>query len=299
MFIWFLIKMTDDYVAEISIPIEFSNIPADKLLNNIDEEISVRIRANGSELFSLKYVSGPGDVNINLSQFDLKMSRYFEKYYILTSQLEPQLEERFDFVHTLINISPDTIYLDLEDIISKSLPVKPDITISCKPQYMIYDSIISQPAEIMVSGPASVIDTLSYISTVQRTFSKLDQNLEVSIPILIPVEHGKVNYSETEVELFIPVEQFTESTTEIPLIGKSEDSGILSIRTFPESVQLTYQVAIKDYQLVKPELFELSVSYDPQKDMDKTFLKVRVDKSPEFIRITRINPDKVEFIIQK
>jgi hypothetical protein len=294
-----MIKMTDDYVAEISMPLTFSSIPADKLLNNTDDRITVRLRANGGDLFSVKYVSGPGKINVNLNQVDLKMSRYFEKYYILSSQLRPQLAERFDFEYTLTKLSPDTIYLDLEDIISKSLPVKPGIVVSCKPQYMIYDSIVSIPSEIMVSGPASVIDTLNYISTVERTISDLDQNTEISIPILVPVQDRKVNYSETEVKLIIPVEQFTESSVDLEVIGKSEDTGIQSIRTFPENVTLTYRVAIKDYDLVKPEMFELSVSYDPQKDMDKTFLKVRIDKSPDFVRITRVNPDKVEFIIQK
>ena len=163
---------------------------------------------------------------------------------------------------------------------------------------MLYDSIICTPEYIMVSGPASVIDTLKYIETESRDLTGIDKTEEIVVPIVVPVRDRKIRYSEEKVTLIIPVEQFTESTIEIPLIGTSTDSGISTIRTFPETVQLTYQVAIKDYQMVKAEMFSLTAGYDPQYDKEKTFLRVNVDKSPDFVRITRIQPEKVEFIIQ-
>ncbi len=46
-------------------------------------------------------------------------------------------------------------------------------------------------------------------------------------------------------------------------------------------------------------MFVLSASYDPGRDMEKTFLRVKTDQHPEYVRISRIHPDKVEFIIQK
>ncbi|MBE9483860.1 MAG: hypothetical protein IMY74_03380, partial [Bacteroidetes bacterium] len=67
----------------------------------------------------------------------------------------------------------------------------------------------------------------------------------------------------------------------------------------PEEVQLTYRVAIKDYQRVIPEMFTLSVTYDPEKDKGKNFLKVHIERKPDFVRVNRIHPEKVEFIIRK
>jgi len=299
LFIWFLIKMSDDYVSDLSIPVTFNNVPADKQLNNTTARLDVRMRANGSDLFSVKYFSGRKEISVNLNQVDMKISRYFDKYYILTDELRQEIIGRFDFDHTLISISPDTIYLDLEDIISRSLPVVPDLSFDFKPQYMLYDSIIISPAEIMVSGPASAVDTLSSITTASRVLSNLHETTELSVPIVPAILSNKIRYSDTEVNVIIPVEQFTEHTIEIPIKGISDDTGILNVRTFPETVQLTYRVAIKDYQLVKPEMFVLSATYDPQRDMEKTFLKVRTDQSPEYVQISRIHPDKVEFIIQK
>ncbi len=298
LFIWFLIKMSDDYVSEISIPLKYNSLPADKLLTKADNEVSIRLHATGGDLFSAKFLSGRQTLDVNLGQVDLKKNRYFDNYYILSSQLRSQLLLRFDFAYTGFSISPDTLFLEFEEIITRSIPVIPDLEIRCKPQYQLYDSLQLIPSAIMVSGPTSIIDTLSSIATVRRSLHDLEKNTELEIPLALPYNDSKVRYSETEVKAIISVEAFTESSLELAVNGLSDDSGI-TIQTFPESIQLTYQVAIKDYQLVKPEMFTLSVTYDPEKDRGKNFLKVRIEQKPDFVRVSRIYPDKVEFIIRK
>ncbi len=298
LFIWFLIKMSDDYVGEIRIPLKYTSIPADKLLTEADDEISIRLHATGGDLFSAKFLSGRGTLDINLSRMDLKKDRYFDNYYILSSQLRNQLSQRFDFAFTGFSISPDTLFLDFEEIISKSIPVIHDLEIICEPQYQIYDSVKIIPSSIMVSGPASVIDTLSSISTVGKTLQNLNKTIEIRLPLVLPFNDSKVKFSKTEVNAIINIEAFTESSISLGVNSLSDDSGI-SIQTFPEEVQLTYRVAIKDYQRVIPEMFTLSVTYDPEKDKGKNFLKVHIEQKPDFVRVSRIHPEKVEFIIRK
>lgn len=299
LFIWFLIKMSDEYVAEFNIPLEFTNLPADKILNDQDQELRIRLKGEGGDLFSLKYLSPRGHIIAGLNELELKKSRYFDRYYILTRQLRGQVEMRFDFEHELLSIEPDTIFLYLEDVISKSLPVLPNIQVGCKAAFMLYDSVQCKPDRIMVSGPASMIDTLDGIKTMARSFTRLDQNTEATIPLILPVKNKKIQYSDKEVKVIIPVEEFTESIVKIPVNGISEDSGYEKIRTFPAEVELTYRVALKDFQRVKAEMFQATALYTPELDKDKTFLKVRIKNSPDFVHISRIDPERVEFIIEK
>jgi hypothetical protein len=290
--------MSDEYVAEISIPLTYQNLPADKILNNNDDHINIRLRGNGGDIFALKFFTAEDDILVNLQKLDLKKSRYFDKYYILTNQFRNQVANRFKFDHTLLSFGPDTIYLNFEDIISKSLKVIPDIEIQCKAQYQVHDSLLIEPAEVMVSGPASSIDTLENIYTSHQVFSDLRKTTTAELPLLIPLANEKVKYSATSVQMIIPVEAYTESSIELPIHLITGDSGI-NIKTFPGKITLTYQVAVKDYNKVSADMFHMSVYYDPENDMEKTFLRVRAEKSPDFIKISRIQPDKVEFIIHK
>ncbi|NQT76422.1 MAG: hypothetical protein HQ565_01825 [Bacteroidetes bacterium] len=298
LFIWFLIKMSDEYVADINVPIDYQNIPQDMQLNYADGHITARLRANGGDLFSVKVFSSSKAIMVNFKAVDLKKSRYFDKYYILSSQLRNQISKRFDFDHSILSLYPDTLFLDFEEIITKTIPVLSMLEISCKPQYQIYDSLRLIPSEIMISGPSSIIDTLSYIFTEARSFTNLDRSTETAVSLVLPFTDDKISYSETVVKALIDIEEFTESTIELPIHGFSDDSDI-RIRTFPENVHITYQVALKDYKLVQADMFFMSAFYDPEKDKEKNFLKIETDKSPAFIRITRISPEKVEFILQK
>jgi hypothetical protein len=290
--------MSDEYVADISIPIDFQNVPNDMQLDDADDHITARLRANGGDLFSVKVFSSSKAIRVNLKATDLKKSRYFDKYYILTSQLRNQVSNRFDFDHNILFLYPDTLFLDFEKIIMRTIPVQSRLEISCKPQYQVYDSLRLIPSEIIVSGPSTIIDTFSFILTEAKTLTDLDRSTETLISLVLPFTDHKISYSETVVKALIDIEEFTESTIKLPIHGLSDDTSI-RIRTFPENVHITYQVALKDYNLVQADMFFMSAFYDPEKDKDKNFLKVQTGISPAFIRITRLNPEKVEFILRK
>lgn len=297
LFIWFLIKMSDEYVAEIRMPISYQNTQVNKLLLQADDHIYIRLRAKGADIFSAKYFSGYSPLKINLNQAETRKSRFFDKYYILTNTFRNQVSGRFDFAHSVLGIYPDTLYLNFEEIITKSLPVKARIDVSCKPQFLVYDSIRLVPDKVQISGPASIIDTMTFIPTEKKSYTDLDQNLETLISLNPGVKNNKISLNYKQVKIIVPVEEFTESIIEIPVTGTAEDPDI-TLRTFPRSVLVTYKIALKDYELVKPEMFSLSVNYDEERDKGKNLLRVRVDESPDFIRITRINPAKVEYLIQ-
>lgn len=298
LFIWFLIKMSDEYVSEIRMPVAYQNAPENKLLLNADQHVYVRLRAKGGDIFSSKYFSKHSPLNINLNQAEIRKSRYFDKYYILTSHFRNQFSGRFDFAHSVLSLQPDTLFLDFEEVITKVLPVRAMVTLNCKPQFQLYDSLVLMPDRMAVSGPASIIDTMEFIRTESKQFSELDNDLQAEIPLGKEYKNELIRLERQTVELSADIEEYTESMIELEVSATTSDPGI-RLKTFPETVELTYHVALKDFTLVKPGMFSLSATYNEQEDQSKTFLKVNVDNHPGFIRIKRINPDKLEYLIQK
>lgn len=298
LFIWFLIKMSDEYTADLSMPVEYGNVPAQKILVSADDKLFVRARANGGDIFSSRFLSGRRKLSIDLKEAELKKSRYFDQYYILSRELDGLIAEALGSSHEIVSISPDTLFFNFEEIISKQLPVRPAVSYSFKAQYQAYDSLAIEPAVVTVRGPASVIDTLGGISTVVENFRDLDRNLDAKVGLRLPFSDQRVTIDPEEVNLKMTVEKFTESTIDITVRGISTEAGSL-VRTFPEIVQVTYRVALKDFKLVKPEMFEITAIYDPVRDKDKSFIRVNLEQSPKFTRVTRIQPEKVEFLIQQ
>ena len=71
----------------------------------------------------------------------------------------------------------------------------------------------------------------------------------------------------------------------------------LIVRTFPKEVNVTYFVALSDYDKVVPQLFEAVVDYNESIGQEK--LNVKIVNSPDYIQSLRFNPKSVEFIIEK
>ena len=71
----------------------------------------------------------------------------------------------------------------------------------------------------------------------------------------------------------------------------------ITLRTFPDKLSLTYIVALKDYKKVEPAMFVAAVNYNTTVDRKTTKLKVQITQKPKFTKITKLKPEKVEFII--
>ncbi|MFA8450955.1 MAG: CdaR family protein [Bacteroidales bacterium] len=289
---WILIKLSNQYSITVSIPVEFTEIPQDQYLSQkLDSTIDVKIEGQGLELIGEKYFSSKTPVSIPLDRIPIHTHKYsFSKYILIRDLPNPLNQEKNLNLHRAV-ILTDTISFVLENSHQKTVPVKPNLTTTFQQQYELYDSIHLNPDSITISGPHSIISKIKDITTKKYVFKDLSHEIKFKAPLIIPSEN-KISTSAKEVEINIPVEKFTEETIHIPI--KSEDN--LQIKFFPSEVQITYQVAIKDYSRVKPEQFNITAK---KIITSNNRAKINIKTSPSFIKIKKINPQTVEYLILK
>ncbi len=125
----------------------------------------------------------------------------------------------------ILDILPDTLTFIFDEMVRKELPIIPDIKYSLARQYLLIDKIRTYPDSIVASGPASILDTLKGVYTVQVTYADLKRAVTEEIEIeSIP----GVTVSLEDVELTIPVEQFTEASFKVLIkAGNLPDSLVL------------------------------------------------------------------------
>jgi hypothetical protein len=125
--------------------------------------------------------------------------------------------------------------------------------------------------------------------------SGLKDSLVVKSKIIIPNEENLLETKPDEVEVIIPVEEFTESISSVRVIPLSNKS--IYIKTFPESVEVSYWVALNDYRKVRPGMFRAVADIDSVLGNGTNKVQVRLEEAPELAKNIRISPEKVEFII--
>lgn len=294
LFTWFLIKMSQDYTTDIDFPIQYTNPPTGQILTNThDSVVSIKLTSRGFDLLNILYFESRESIQINLSGSNIRKNTSSVESYILTRNINTQILRQIKFTDRISEISPDTLHFDLEQIIYKKIAVISDVNYSLKAQHYLYGDIKISPDTITISGPPSMIDTINFIKTLETHFMNVDQNLNSRIKLQKPNSNNKLTISSDSVDLFIPIEKYTENVINSTIAIRNADQG--SIKLFPENVKVTYLIALKDYSNFQTEMLSIGINFDKNKNRQT----IKVFHQPSFIQITNIEPETLEYIIIK
>ncbi len=297
LFIWLMIKLSNEYDSSVNYNIRFINSPgSNSIISNSDSTVILELTAKGFRLFSIKYLQNKPLINIDLNDIKLHKSRYTFSSYILTKPLHKEISRQLKFDEILTAIKPDTLFLNLEPISRKRIPVIADIGYDFEQQYQLYGQVNISPDSIILSGPPSYIDTINSIKTKPVQLQELKSNRSLTLNLLKPFNSKKVLVSSDTVNIFIPVEKFTEASMELPIRVLNNNG--LRTRLFPDKINLTYLVALKDYNKVNKEMFNVAVLLNQEGSANR-ILNVEIRHHPNFIKIKHFDPRQIEYIILK
>lgn len=296
---WMLIKLSLEYTEVQKYPVVYTNIPRGKVvMNNLDSMFTLNLKSKGFKIFSNMIFFKPLSISVDVASLIRKRNNPNEDYYIATSDLYHVIGKQIHYPNNVISVTPDTVYFRLEKVFSKKLPVKIKLNLSCAQQYEFTDSIRIKPDSVLVSGPFSIIDTIKFIETTTKTLSNLSSNQVLSLEFMKKYNDCKLTISPSAAKVFIPVEKFTEATVELP-INIGNNSNNYNVRTFPEKVKVTYLVSLNNFKNVKPDMFTAVADISKSYSVKSKKLKVDVVKFPSYVKIRKIDPEKIEYILIK
>ena len=295
---WLLNELSKNSTTTITYPVMYTNLPRDKILvRELPSRFDLIIEAPGFTL--LKYTLSnrlvPLVFNVDAYPPRIMSGEDSEKYYILTSSARERLARQLRSDVQVLSISPDSLIMEFGDMVSKTVPVVPDLNIEFSKQFMQSGDITVTPDSITVSGPDIIIDTLQRVYTKHLEILEMDQT-ETRNVVVESIKN--VSFSHKKVDVTIPVEQFTEAILEIP-IENLHVPDTLVLKTFPGTITLSCMVSLNNYDKLSPHQFRAIVDYDGIENNLSNKLKVSLAKTPDYIRSVRFHPINVEFIIEK
>jgi hypothetical protein len=291
---WLFIELMKNYTDEITYNITFSNVPQDLILTNSgDSVIRIGMNAQGFELLVAKYATKERTLNIDLSTLKIRPTEDGYTAYLPSARIMEQLGTQIRFEKEITYIKPDTLFFRFSEIFRKLVPVKPDVSYTLNGQYDVTDSIIFKPQYITVSSIKSIIDTLSFIRTQKIRLTQLDSTVNVKVALFKGPQAGLMKFSLDSITVMLKVEQVTEAGYTVPVTIKSSDE---NVKIFPDKVEIVCRVPLSAYPHISASDFSAQVEFLPSLVNEKK-LRVELVKSPEKIRIVKIIPEEVEYII--
>ncbi len=282
---WILNILGKSYRFELEAKIAFENLPEDKALS-LDRAPVVLFSVEGSGWnflrSKLQYIKDTliVDLRKNSSKDEIDLNKALIDF-----------EKQWDSKLKIVNVYPAKIIFNLEQKKIRKLPIKIQANISFKENYSISRPISISPDSVYVKGPLEIIRKLKYIETEPIVLQNLDKSTQLNVRIQAN-KYPNVIFSNNDLKLNVPVEQFTENILELPINIKLDDASS-NMLLFPSVCKVKFKVALSQYPNIYAQSFR--VFAERNKNLSNQ-LSLRLVSQPNYIKDVEIIPETVEFI---
>ncbi len=263
-----------------------------------DTTLMLTVRSSGFYLVYRKIFKPDYPVVIDIGKIHLKKNGQYMDGSMSTQDLTHTIQQQLPSAERLVGIAPAYIRFQFGSAFSKKVPVIPNLKITYKQQYGLYERIRLMPDSVIITGPTKLVENIHSVTTPEYVAENLDETKEFTLPIIIEQRGLNVEPSAKNIKITIPVEQFTEETINVAVKCDSLPRSY-SLNIYPPIVEVTFRVAVPDYEKVQPNMFHASISGPKALQPGNTKLKVRLTEFPSFIKVIGIHPEKVEYILNK
>lgn len=296
--LWFMIKLSQGgYISEASFKLDFINLPQDQvLLEQPQEQLQLRLQGPGYALLKYNWF------NFSSLEIDLKTLRKDSqgRAYWLSEEAKAYLQQQIGNEELeVLQVSPDTLFLNTARLERRSLPVKLNLQIAFDTNaYCLYQAPVIKPQEVWISAPAQFFQENKFLETEELIWSEAEDSVDFELALNVQQSpHLKVEQEKVRVHLS------ASPLTERSLKLEVQPSGFpdsLRVEFFPAEAEIIYQVALRDYQEVKLSEPALFAPAPPLNVLaDQRFLSLELEGLSPKIRAYKISPKRVEFILSE
>lgn len=288
---WLLIFFERNTEGNYTIPIKYVNMPKQEVfVDPVPQHIDLRVRDLGSELFRYSFFKKRDSLLIDVAEAQKSNDARLQG-----NELTQLIRSKLAVNTQLVGYMPASISLKTSKLQSKTVPVVFDGEMRTSAGHLVIDSISIIPSEATVFGTPEQLVNITNIVTEYSVFENLKATSQLSAKI--KAIEG-VSIEPKEVDIYIPIHEFTERQFEIPIIATDKPETI-NVRFFPSRARVTFSVTLDDYKKIVPEDFEIKISYNSLKQIEGDQVELELSKFPPSIKNPHITPAMVEFLFER
>lgn len=292
---WLIHALSQSYEEYVRVRVEYINLPAERMMpKDLPDSITAKVQASGFSLLTFKWSSNNDPVQLDLSR---ARSIGGGEYALVTNWKQYTVQSGVGKEIKVLRLLPDTVVISFEGKLEKQVEVRPKVQINCAPTYKIGDSISVFPKYVTISGPEALLDRISYVETERRVYDDVTTDIDEDVRLLLPTGITQVSVQPSMVKLHATVGKYTEGRFTVPLNTINVPPNV-DLKTFPDKVDVIFQVPVEDFSAVKPEMFRAVADYRKAQGGAQS-LEVEVVRAPMVIRQVKTEPARVDFIIRK
>jgi hypothetical protein len=284
---WWGRAMSSDREMRMRVPVSYTDIPTCVALDTeLPSSIEITLRDEGKQLRQMRRQ----DLHLHIN-----MSSYLQGDYgrldLTSDVLRPRLLDILPGSMSLQHIVPEEMSVGYIRQLSKKVAVRLQSRVTLAEQYQQVGDVVLMPDSVEVYG--SALDDIDYIVSDSIIIESLRDTVREELTLLVP---SGVRLSHSHVVAEWVSDQFTEKGFTLPIQVRGLPAGI-RMRLFPQVADVTVRVGVKHFADVDAQDLELYCDYPQDKETD--WLHLRVASDNPHIGHIRIQPNAVEYIIER
>ncbi|MBO7540668.1 MAG: YbbR-like domain-containing protein [Bacteroidales bacterium] len=290
--VWTLMSLSESKSVRHTHPLQFTGYDKNKYAITADTAIMLEINGSGFELLKTAFWKKVPEITI-----DLKGMRLRHRNSIATADLEKEFLSQLKlYENQTIHFGEDSVVFFLNARNSKRVKVDiSGIDFEFSPQYGIYGNPTVTPDSVTIYGDSNALAEIKTVGVVGKKISNIETDSTYTVD-LQPVwkQYSDVYPSVKKVKIRLSVERFTEASYTVPIDFVFRDTSVHA-KVYPPTAEITCKVALKDYKRITPEMFRANVFCENLHRQDT--LSITVSQFPKQVRISKIKPEYVQYVI--
>ncbi|SDM09997.1 YbbR-like protein [Daejeonella rubra] len=288
---WMFFALSNRYVYQVQTLVRYVNFPDNKAFHSLQSDtVDLRVEGTGWQLLFSKLRINPQSVDVDLEK--LKKQTFID----LSDQLS-YINRQFESTQKVVKVSPDTLYFDFSSRAVKKIPIRLNYNIRFQSHYGISDTIQISPSYVTVTGPGKELDQIDYWYTDTLKLKNINSNITSKISLQRPLK-ANISIYPRVVDLKLMVDEYTEKVIEVPVMVLN-NTEFSNVKLLPDKVKITFLTALSNYSKIERGDFEVNVDLNNWKSKGYKQFPVVISKFPDFCELVKIEPQNLDFIIQK
>ena len=291
--IWSIQLLSEPSIRLVRFSYEVTGVPQGMYWSQENQDqLEVQVLSNG---FSwLKLLLDRPTLKIDLSNAVEDQGIFFLEEQALLEQLNAKVSRNYTFEATLLG-SGVKVKLFRQRL--KKVPVQLSSMGNRPSHYVLFRPTIS-PDSVWISGPATAVDTLSYVRTSSVDLSVDKEDIEEVLSLDVPEGYG-ITADPQQVLFTGHWVKYAEHKIEVPIEVLGLPEG-WTAKTFPNKVEVLFRAPIEQVKRPMSSDFKVIVLFEQaQAEQGKVLWVLDLQVVNPAIERAYLSTQRVELIVQK
>lgn len=287
---WLFQALNETYEEEFRVPVELTNVPSNVVITtDLPKTMQVMLRDKGIMLLGYRYTHKLRPVVIDFKAYAGNTGSITVQSNEVVKQISSQLMPSTQ----LLSLKPETMTLYYNYGECKRVPVVILGRVRAARLYALAATKLSTDS-VLVYATREALDTITAAYVSPLDLRNLADTTRVEAPF---VKTRGVKFVPSSVGITFCIDRLVEKTVQVP-VQQVNFPASKQLRTFPSSVNITFQVGMGLYRYITSENFVLVVNYEDLLKNNSTRCHLSLKTIPTGVSHVRISPQDVEYVIE-